>query len=149
MVCDAGECRAAQDVNDSERLKAVGRGKAPVMARLILWRGDGTLKIEIDGPLNVALEAEMALLTDGKVLLILPYQSCHDACVASAALDEHMIETIAGAGKIEIAVADLLGNVFHYPVSTAGYDEAVKALRAQSDQISEKMGVRPGDAPAQ
>jgi len=149
VACDADGCFAEQDIYEPESLKA-GREKATLMAHLFLRRSGDTLRVKIEGPLNTALEAQIGLFTDGAFLLLVPYQTCNNACVAASELDEHMIRTIASAGRIEIAWASLDGKVHYYPISTTGYADAMQALGAQSGGISgeEKMVIHPGDAEA-
>ena len=150
VACDARACEAEQDIYDPENLKTAGRGKATLMARLTLWRSEGALKIKIEGPLNTALEAQTGLFTDGTLLLVVPYRTCSNACVAASELDEHMTSTIANAGRIEIAWADLNGKLHYYPVSAIGYADALQALGAQSGGApnEEQMVIHPGDAEA-
>jgi invasion protein IalB len=148
-ACDADGCFAEQDIYEPESLKA-GREKATLMAQLFLRRSGDTLRVKIEGPLNTALEAQIGLLTDGTLLLLVPYQTCNNACVAASELDEPMTRTIAKAGRIEIAWAGLDGKVHYYPISTTGYADALQALEAQSGGTSneEKMVIHPGDAEA-
>jgi len=149
VACDADGCFAKQDIYDPESLKA-GREKATLMARLFLRRSGDTLRVRIEAPLNTALEAEIGLLTDGTLLLAVPYQTCRNACVAASDLDERMTRTIASASRIEIAWADLDGKAHYYPVSATGYADALQALGAQSGSTAneEKMVVHPGDSDA-
>jgi invasion protein IalB len=147
VVCDADGCFAEQDIYDPESLKA-GREKATLMARLFLRRSGDTLGVRIEVPLNTALEAQIGLLTDGTLLLAVPYQTCRNACVATAQLDDHMTRTLTGASKIEVAWADLNGKAHYYPVSTTGCNDALRALGTQPDDLTEKMVAHPGDARA-
>lgn len=149
VACDAEGCFAEQDIYEPESLKA-GREKATLMGQLFLRRSGGTLQVKINGPMNTALEAQIGLFADGTLLLLVPYQTCNNACVAASEMDEHMARTMASAGRIEIAWADLEGKVHYYPISTTGYADALQALGAQSGGISgeEKMVIHPGDAEA-
>lgn len=149
VACDADGCFAEQNIYEPESLKA-GREKATLMGQLFLRRNGDTLRVVIESPLNTALEAQIGLLTDGTLLLLVPYQTCNNACVAASELDEHMTRTIANAGRIEIAWAGLDGKAHYYPISTTSYAEALQAARAQSGGASdeEKLVIHPGDAEA-